>query len=306
MKKLLFLLIFFISLQTSAQVNCNLTLLVDDINFTWDGSSKVVTGNISLRRGNRRPSCRLFKIGFSQGLAGNYNRRMFNGSNYLEYNIYKNSSTNSELKAFADFSNNFNDHIYVFFPNNQSTVVTTFEARLPNPNDGRSFIKKGSYIDNITATATSIFGSSLSSSDNFNVSVFVPTEIDISLVNTGASFNKNATTYSMDFGTLEQGEIKSVDLKVRSNAGYNVELSSVNGGALKHLTVSDNINYQMKVNGNTQTFPGANSPLSIGSASGVTNEDGTNFTLSFQIGDPENKASGQYQDTITITATSID
>lgn len=306
MKLILVTLLLTLSSTIFAQTDCRLNLRIRNLVFTWDGNTQVVTGDVRLRRRVYTTQCNFFRVGFSEGSAGNYNRRMFRNADYVAYNIYRNSTTNIELQSLDDYSS-FDENLFFFFQNTSDRVIDIpIEARLPIPNDGRELLANRNYIDTITATATGVFTNTLTATDNFRVRVNIPPEIDISLVNPGGTFDENATSYLMNFGNLNQGDSQSVDLKVRSNAGYSVEITSQNGGSLKHTTESDLISYQLQVNGSNQSFPGPGSPLNIGSTSGVTPNEGVNFNLSFEIGNPANKTAGQYQDTITVTAISID
>lgn len=306
MNQLVFLLISIFLINTSkAQpvLDCGLSLSVDNVTFSWNGSSQIFTGNITAERTNNSNNCRNMEIGFSTGVAGNYNRAMESGGTQVAYNLYKDNSTNNPLKTINDANNN-SERIRFRFKNNVLTENLTFEARLPVPNLGRTNLPTGSYNDLITATIEPRRNNAVSSSVNFQVSLNLPPEIDISLVSPGGIFDPSQTNYTMNFNVISQGDSRQVDLKVKSNAGYSLSLSSQNGGALKHLTANYNIPYQLRVNGTPRSFSGAGVPLVIGTGTGNTPAQGVNFALSVEVGDPNNKLAGNYEDVITVTATS--
>lgn len=305
MKKTMIFLLLLPTISVSAQstLDCGLSLSVDNVTFTWDGNAQVFTGNISAARTNNINQCRNMVIGFSTGIAGNYSRVMESSANQVTYNLYKDNSTNNPLKTIND-SNNNSERIRFRFKKNVLSENLTFEARLPVPNLGRTNIPTGSYSDLITATIEPRRNNVVSASTSFQVSLNLPPEIDISLVNPGGVFDPSQTNYTMNFNEISQGDSRQVDLKVRSNAGYSLSLSSQNGGSLKHLSENYNIPYQISVNGTPRSFSGPGAPLVLGTGSGNTPPQGVNFALSVEIGDPSNKLAGNYQDIITVTATS--
>lgn len=299
---------YLFSLATVAQpiLDCGLSMTVDNILFSWNGSSLVYTANLSLTRSNNSNQCKNIRIGFSTGISGNYDRTMVSGGNTVSYNLYADNSTNTPLKSLADASGN-SERLTVKFQNNELQKTVSFEGRLPVPNQGRLVLPKGNYSDIITATASPKGSNSLSADKNFQVSLNLPAEIDVSLVNSGGAFDPSKTNHTMDFNIITLGDSRQVDLKVKSNAGYTLSLSSQNGGSLKHLTSANfSIGYLLKVNGVGQSFSGAGIPLVIGTGVGITPTAGVNFTLNIEIGDPSNKLAGTYQDVITVTATSND
>lgn len=278
---------------------------MNNINFSWNGNAQTFTADLTLGRTNTKGRCKSFDIGFSTGLAGNYNRRMFSGSNYITYNLYKDNLTGTPLKTLNDASND-SELVIVNFPKKADTVKTvTFEGRFPFPNDGRSFLAKANYLDTISVTVINKQGNSIALTSSFQVNLNIPPEVNVSLVDAGNPYDPSANNYTMDFAVLNQGAVKNVDLKVKSNAGYTLSARSTNGGALKHKTKSDLITYDFKVSGTTKTFPGPNGSIPLGSGVGVTPVNGVNFPVSITItGNPSSKIAGIYEDTIYITASS--
>ncbi|MCR9203641.1 MAG: spore coat U domain-containing protein [Halobacteriovoraceae bacterium] len=299
---LIFLFTIF-SFQSFGQGSCGLGLSVDNVIFTWSGSSLVYTGNLTATRSSSSFFCGLNYVGFSTGVSGNYNRVMISGPNSVSYNLYENNTSSAPLKRINDAQNN-QERIFVYFGFGEFSKTYTFEGRLPVPNLGRTNLPSGSYNDIITAQMRPIFGNLGSVTRNFQVSLNLPPEIDISLVSPGGVFDPSQTNYSMNFNVISQGDSRQVDLKVKSNAGYSLSLSSQNGGALKHLGENYTIPYQLKVNGTTKSFSGPGTPMVIGTGTGNTPAQGVNFALSVEVGDPSNKLAGNYEDVITVTATS--
>jgi spore coat protein U-like protein len=286
-------------------LDCGLSLSVDNIVFSWTGNSLVYTANLTLERTNTSNRCRKFEVGFSTGVSGNYNRTMVSGSEVVSYNIFQDNTSNVPLKTLADASGN-SETISIKMKNNEFVKSTTFEGRLTVPNLGRTVLPKGNYTDLITATARPDRNNVVSTNRNFQVSLNIPAEIDISLVNSGGVFDPTKTSFTMDFNVISVGDTREVDLKVKSNAGYSLSLSSQHGGSIKHQTGNYTIPYQMKVNGGIRQFSGPGVPLVIGTGTGNTPASGVNFSISMEIGDPSNKLAGPYEDVITVTATSND
>lgn len=302
------IVLMFFGLNTWALTDCGLGLDINNISFPSAGTSQTFTANVTLTRTNTTGQCKNFNVGFSTGSSGNYMRRAYSGSKYVSYNLYKDNITNVSLKSLADNSNK-NELIKIKFKKKSDiSKSVTFEARLPVPNDGRSILAKGNYIDTIQATVESKNGQAQSVAKNFQVGLNILPEINISLASPSTPFDPTSTSYTLEFVPIVEGDSRQVDLKVRSNAGYTVSIESFNGGYLKHKENGTfTIPYQFTVeNGTPRSFGGANIPITLGSSSGVTPVDGVKFGLSFIIGSPAGKMAGEYEDTITVVATSTD
>lgn len=306
-KKLISLILFWVFHFTAQAIpgfDCGFNIDVNNIVFNSIGSSVVYTANLNVSRTLRLGFCRTIYIGFDTGNAGNYNREMFNSSSdRLSYNLYKDNTSNVPLKALADASNS-NEYVRLAFQGNQSTVSATIEGRLPIPNQGRTFLPEGRFVDLVNATVVGGLFNSDSDTTNFQIEVTNPIAVDISLVPPGSTFDPSATSYTLDYAEITQGESRRVDLRVKSNAGFTVSLESQGGGRMLHTSENDNIQYTLKVNNGVQSFSGPGVPLVIGTATGVTQTNGSLFELEFLTGSPAGKLAGQYQDVITIIATS--
>ena len=127
-------------------------------------------------------------------------------------------------------------------------------------------------------------------------------KIDLSLVATGSAFSAGSTTQSMSFGNLIAGTSKSFDLILEYNAGYNVSLSSVNQGMLKHSTLADTVPYTFQVNGTGVSLVGSNTtPVSAVSGTGVSAVNGLVLPVSVTIGSLGSARAGSYTDVVTLT-----
>ncbi len=246
-------------------------------------------------RNQRRRACDYF-ITFSEGSSGTFNRTLLNGANVLNYQLYDQASQTNILKdlpsatASEVISGNFTG---------RGRQQLSFFLVIP----AEQVVRPGTYTDTITLTA---YEGDLTSytqhrSRNVTISATVLEQIDLSLVNPGGSFNPLLTTRLIDFGILQTGEFSDFDLRVRSNIGYSVTLSSLNLGNMAHTIPPDPslIPY-------TFTANSANVDLS-GPAATVINTPlptpplGVPYPMRITVGTIGNVSAGNYQDNITIT-----
>ncbi|WP_455382921.1 spore coat protein U domain-containing protein [Salinispira pacifica] len=183
------------------------------------------------------------------------------------------------------------------------TLTAGFTAAIP----GGQLPNAGTYTDSVTMT---IYAGTLTGTHTSNatqavgVTITVPAIVNLSLVPTGGSFNPGATSAVMDFGLLGQGQTRSTDLLVRSNASYSVSLQSLNGGVMKNSIAGDTstVPYSLSFAGAPVALP-AGSASTVVSSAAPTSAGGTRYPIQVTIGDFGMATAGAYQDSITITVT---
>ena len=304
MKRILGIMSLLLSFTAWADPECEYRLSLSNATVQVTEASQVVELSASLYRGRDSSSssrCDNYRIFFSKGLANSYQRRAYTIlSQYMNYNLHR---TNNQIGVLKDFGDaiNVNEFLEGTSPNRSTTYTEKFYVAVPGLS---STISKGIYVDNIQASVYAYKPSSgkylYEDSASLTVYFFIPSNIDISLIDEGGTFDVSSTSKVIDFGNLEKGQQKGVDLRVVSNSSYKVRLSSANGSKLKGPGTSV-VNYSLKVNGGSVSLP-ANSAIEIGSGWATTNA-GDKYNLKFQILDEtKNLQSGLYQDNITITA----
>ena len=168
----------------------------------------------------------------------------------------------------------------------------------------------GTYRDNISVSVfEGAFGSTnrADATRNMRPQLVVQEEVMLSLVNTGANFNAQDVTQSLDFGTLQSGASSSFDLMVQSNAALQIAMSSQNDGQLKHTSQNSIVPYVLSVNGETKSLSNSDTvPVVVASGSGSTPAGGARHAVRVEVGSINNKMSGLYQDNITVTVTTTD
>jgi hypothetical protein len=133
-------------------------------------------------------------------------------------------------------------------------------------------------------------------------SIRVDPVTELSLGESGATFDPKAKSHRLDFGTLTKGKAGGFDLRIRSNAGYHVTLESEHGGVMKHVDprVAGTIPYVLRVDG-APTGLGRDQQVSLSRRNRLTDSSGDRHELSVIIGAVGGAAAGTYQDNLTVS-----
>ena len=136
-------------------------------------------------------------------------------------------------------------------------------------------------------------------------SVRVDPVAEMSLGETGSPFDATAKGHRMDFGNLEKSKAKGLDMRVRSNAGYHVNMESQNGGVMKNIDPSHpaTIPYTLQIN-STPVAVGHTEQTVLTRVNRLTDRNGDLHQLLVTIGEVGNAPAGTYRDNITVTVVS--
>lgn len=290
--------------------DCGLRLSASNVNVIWDQNFtfQAVTFTLSKTKGG---ACN-WAVGMTSGdVTGlNYNRRLTSGRDTLAYQVFVDSQLQRVLKDIPDASSK-SDFLYGSFSNpaNQSVTLTYYFQIPPAQVTSPTLKPSGTYADSVQLRVYSDEGAAAEDMKQINITTTVPKIIDLSLVSPGSAFNSAQTSQSLDFGTLVEGSTKTLDLRVRSNAGYSISVSSANNGSLRHsdTDVRTQVPYLLSVNGSrTNLSSSASNPTTVGQGSGQTSMNGIGLPLSIAIGSVENAMAGKYTDSITVTVTTTE
>lgn len=285
---------------------CDLELSASNINLVW--SAGLPTQQITFTVRKDKPHACDYFVTFSRGNSSDYNRYMTAGQTNLSYQLYKEASLANVLKELPDVTTG-NEVISGSFGSGKNlTQSQTFYLSVPYVGATTPTLKpSGNYTDTFVMklyrveTPIDVPEASV----NVNVATVVPKDIQLSLVASGASFNPNDTSETLNFGTLETGASRGFDLRVLSNAGYAISFSSQNNGVLKHANaaVTTTVPYTLTVNGSPKNLSSSKtSPITVATGSGQTTTQGVANPIAVTIGAMTNAMAGTYSDVITVTA----
>jgi hypothetical protein len=304
------IMIFFLVITEVALADCNYSLNTPALVYGVTDSNPTVQSTVSITRtGNNGNPCSNFFLAFPTGIHGNYNRHatnMLNGKN-IYYNIYKNSNSTGILKGANDIASP--DETFFGTINKNQTLTSTYHMTLAP--FGSVAPAAGIYLDTIPVQAysgTYNGNNSYQDTRSMFISIVVSRFTSISLVDSGGIFDAARTSKTLDFGELTTGDELGFDVRVVSNAGYRLQVSSSNNGVMKHVGAPSLIRYNFYSNGSLVGLVGsASSPVTIASGSGVTSADGVRVPIRVVIGSVDsNKSPGTYQDYITLTTITTD
>jgi spore coat protein U-like protein len=285
------------------QVECLLSISVSEVNFVQSEEDQSVAVTLNLIRENDDKKCKKYTLGISTGSSSSYNRKMYNGSESVEYNFYKDENTSKIIKDLVDGGDR--DHVKIDFKKNNTKTITIF-ARMPNPYIGGVLVP-GMYSDlvavNIEASDKKAYGTSTA---NLSVNLNIQSDINISLVDKGQPYQDNRTNYALFYGVMIAGQTKGLHLIVKSNSGYRITLSSEGNGRMRHVNRPLNyVDYNFAVNGSNMSLIGSkNNPIEVFSSPMGAPQDGEIIDLDVTIQSVDNKLSGTYRDFIYINAIS--
>lgn len=294
----------FLLLFVSQALACNNLRIQQLSNLDLTGNTSATESFRVRRSGNN--GCSFF-VTVNNGSAASYTSRRLlhsDSSNSLPIQICLDASCNGIIKHFPQISSG-SDIILGTFPdgtNDPQEIVYTLYPRLGT----LDYQKFGQFKDTFTLRLyEGVFNGSYSEEEHegFEIRYDMSKKIDLSLVNSGSSFDVSSTTKTLNFGSLYTNQQMSFDLLVKFNAGYRIRFSSQNDGNLKISGGSNTIPYSLTMSGNPVTLAGSSSnPVQISQGSGVSIAGGLRSAGIITIGTvaPAQQA-GNYEDTITIT-----
>ena len=305
------LIIFNQSLLASS--DCGLTLNVPNLAYTVSDFNPTLSGVVEVESiDNDKAYCRDFFLAFTKGWSGNYNRRGQNLRNgaIIYYNLFKNSNSTGVLKEPRDITS-ANE---VLFGNicRGNKINLNYYFTLASINSS-SPPRSGAYVDVVqvqiyTGTYTNI--NRYEGYRDLNLYINVPNFISLSLVDSGSSHDESKTSKTLDFGELEENEKLNFDVRIVSNSGYNLNVSSANNGLLKKVGgagVGSEIQYDFIVAGMRKPLnSSASNPITIASSTGLTSPGGARVPVEIKILSVVNKDPGDYQDYLTLSVISKD
>ncbi|MEK2643851.1 spore coat protein U domain-containing protein [Bdellovibrio sp. BCCA] len=305
MRHFAFVLLLILVKQTSMAAECtNMQFQTAQTNIDFT-TSLTVQPTITVKANTHPGPCDFF-ITFDYGTSTSATGRSLKaGSSQWPFQLYKNSSATQILKRFPNVSSN-SDVVTGYLADGSSDrqVNVSYWAILNTTNP---WLRFGNYTETITANlyrgtiSSYTFVESRSISFNYNA----PKRVDISLVATGAAFNINDTTETMNFGTISSGASRSADVIVKYNAGYTLYASSANNGRLKHQTQNQYIPYSITFRGTSVNLnTSSSSPVQVFREFGTSPASGLVIPVTATIGTVSVSQTGTYQDTITLTVQS--
>lgn len=305
LKQLNQLILFFVVALSSSSVfaDCDLRIFAPTrVSLDNNNTARPI---FLVNRRDDDDNCNYF-VTISKGNSSTFNRFMRSGQDQENYNIFKTPSLQTIVKDLPDA--NPTEVITGSFGNNSGSFnFHTFTVFRPD----QGLLPVGRYRDRVRISIfEGAFGSTTRRSDQRNIRIEhnVQPQVDISLVDSGAPFNRQDVTQTLDFGTLQSGESMQFDMVVQSNAGYEVSMSSQNNGNLQHTSQqSQRVAYTLAVDGTSRDLSSSQSaPVVVASGSGATSNNGDRKAVQVSIGSINNKLSGRYSDNITVTVTTTE
>ena len=310
-----FLFLIFFSLSPKAQASCGLSITASDIVLTWNLNFTSIAVSVQVSR-STSDACN-FSLSFSKGGAASYpTRRVTDGSHILRYQLYQDSGLTKILQDTADVTS-VDQVVQGGFQAGATPTTQTVNYYLEIPYNlatTPSLVSAGSYLDtfiiSVFESDTPPFVTAVATK-SVNISVTVSQMIALSLINSGGSFQLGQLTRNATFPTLTEGSTKTMDLRVRTNAGFTVTFSSTNNGTLAHTNPAKNshVPYSLLVNGSSLNLSNSKLvPVTGLSGSGSTNLEGLAYPIKVVIGSVTGAGvlAGPHADDVTITATTTE
>ena len=274
----------------------------------YDPARYLQTVNFQVQAEATGITCQYF-VALSTGQSGDFNRRkLIRGGNVLNYNVYTDAGK-TVLKAPPNAAQN--EVISGSFPvvvaltqTNSHRFFWTIDPQQIVPVQGMHYVDPTLPLDLYSGTLLTNPTRVASAAVTFRT--LVDSSVDLSLVQSGASFNINDTAQFVDFGVLSSGEQRGFDLIVRSNNGYAVTMQSENRQVMVHErtpAVADTVSYEVVLNGGAVDLS-SGAPVQVLGGTGTTPATGMSFPIEFTVGNISGaEAAGTYSDVINVTVT---
>lgn len=311
--KIKFLILVSILMSAAAFADCGYDVNVPVLSYGVGNANPVVPAQVSFERTkNSSGNCTNYYLTFTYGWSNNYNRRGQNTLNgrMIYYNLYKNANATNVLRGPNDITS-IND-IFTGTIAKGETKAHTYYFQLA-PIDASEPPYAGTYFDNVQVQAYSGTYTNINAFEGItNLFIFINVSkfTSLSLVDSGAAYDSAQTMKTLDFGELSENEELSFDVRIVSNSGYILKVSSSSNGVLNRVGgtgVSSQISYDFFASGTKRTLSSsAATPVTIASANGRTAAGGAKVPIKVVIKSVTNKDPGTYQDYVTLSVISND
>lgn len=296
-----------------AHAECNLTITANPIALNWEIGYTTQAFQFSVQK-NNTSACNYW-LGFSKGGGTSVvNRKLSTGSSFLPYQLYKDNTYNRVLMDPSDAPIGSEDNIVKdqFTEGTGQSHNLLFYFHIPsNGSISPTLVKNGSYTDVFTiyayeGTDPLVPNPVAVTSTTITATVTVPSIIKLSLVSPGAVLESGSSNKSIDFGIIAPGLSGQFDIRLYTNAGFNVTFSSENNGRMlpPDLPGSPGIPYLFYANENLLDLSNSsNTPVLGLTGTGQTTLQGVSYPIRVRIANYTNLIrSGKVKDVITITA----
>ncbi len=153
-------------------------------------------------------------------------------------------------------------------------------------------VPSGRYADTVDLRLFEAGKNTLIDARTLALAASVDASVSISLA--GANVTSPHST-TLDFGTLASGESQAVQIKVRSNQRFHLEVSASHGRLMMAPPYDAwAVEYTASLDGRPLRFPDSLGPF------GATTVTGLSLPFRVTIGDVANKRAGTYRDAVTI------
>lgn len=309
--KIKILSLVFLLMSATAFADCEFNTNAPVLTYGVGDENPVVPAQVTIeRKKSGAAACANFFLAFTYGWANNYNRRAMNLANgqLIYYNLYKNSNATNVLRGPNDLTSN-NDILFGNIVKDEIQTLNYYFQLAPIDASAPPF--SGTYYDNVQVQAYSGTYTNINAYEglsNLQIYINVPKFTSLSLVDSGGIYDSSQTSKTLDFGELTENEELSFDIRIVSNAGYVLKVSSANNGILNRVDgtgIKSQISYDFYSSGTKRSLTSsASSPITIASAIGRTASGGARVPVRVVIKSVLDKDPGTYQDYVTISVIS--
>lgn len=294
---------------TSVAAECQLRLEVDNID--WRGGVRVGYDVFDPGEYAQAVQFRVHLVGdpcpffvtFSGSSPGESRRRVAFGTDAMTYDIYDSVDRRTILKDLPVA--NTNEVVRGAFAQGETVKELSYAIVVPP----QQVIPAGRYTDLLRITLYEGTPDNFTEKDSRTVTFSVPVEevTELALVQPGAPFDPHARGQTLDFDRLAKGKAKGFDLRVRSNAGYQILLESEYGGVMKSTdpSVASTIPYSVEVSGGPVNLHDGRQ-AALARTPRLTDRNGDRHEVAITIGDLTGAIAGTYRDYIMVTVISAD
>ncbi|MBT3393903.1 MAG: fimbrial major subunit CsuA/B family protein [Waddliaceae bacterium] len=289
-------------------------LELDIENITWEGSNNSneydaysiddVTQKVSFYVTYDESFDDNFFVTFSEGQSSDYDRFMSCGGETLSYQIYDSKQHHNILKEIPEASQN-QDVIKGTDKHNKTRVQCDYYISIPAGQTSAAGVYTDTFVLRLYQGKVHKTYE-LYDTASVTFTAIIPATTQISLVNSGGSFDALDTSQNVDFGDITGPMSLTFDMLVLSSGSYSVAMESENGGVLKQNDVDDEIPYALKIDGNIKDLSGEEA-VTVASGSEATPSGGDTFHVTVSVDTiTQPVLSGEYNDVVYIEVSSTE